>query len=1109
MLLILVVGLCSQCTTPRQEATDTAQDTLPKTPPLFTSLHATQTHVNFVNQLEEGPNTNILMYEYFYNGGGVAAGDVNGDGRVDLYFTANMGSNVLYLNQGDFSFEDVTARAGVAGREGPWKTGVTFVDVNGDRRLDIYVCYSGMLPEEKRTNQLFINEGNDEQGVPRFSERAAAYGLASTAFSNQIYFFDYDRDGDLDAALLNHNPKSLPVLNEVTTAALLKQDDPQRGLRLFNQTNQVFRDVTRDAGINGSELSYGLGLGLGDFNNDGWPDFYVSNDYTIPDYLYINNRNGTFTNTVQQSMEHTSHFSMGNDVADVNNDGWTDVMTLDMQPEDNRRQKLLLAPDNWGKFDLMLKSGFHYQYMRNMLQLNNGNGTFSEVGQWAGVAATDWSWAPLFADYDQDGWKDLYITNGYHRDYTNLDFIKYMDDVVRTRGRLKREDVLEIIHHMPASNVVNYMFAGGPNTQFKNQTQSWGFDQAANSQGAAYADLDNDGDLDMVVNNMNKPAFIYRNESAADAHHHFLKINLQGAGLNTFGIGTRITAHRQGQVVEAWQNPTRGYLSSVDPVVHMGLGSWSSVDSLHIQWPTGKQQWLTDIKADQVLTIQETAAQHTKETKHAQPETWYHRASTPLKHEDVSPPINDYKRQALLLMTQSHRGPCMAAGDVNGDGREDIMLGGAAGTPAKLYLQQRNGEFINHPQPAFVEDQASEDQDVVLVDVNADGLLDVYIVSGGYHQWTDGDAVLQDRLYMGDGRGNFRKESGRLPAMRTSKRCVAVGDVNRDGFADLFVGGSTVPGRFPESSPNYLLLNDGQGHFINEIHTRAPVLESLSLVTDAQWADLDLDGISELIVVGDFMPVSIFKWEQKTLVDATASYLDKTYAGCWNTLHVADINRDGKPDLLVGNMGLNTVCRVSDSEPGELYFADFDNNGSVDPFFSFYIQGKRYPYLTRDELLEQVGAFRRRFTDYASYADARLEDLYPPERWQSAGYKKINYLATAVFCSSDTGYHAVSLPPEAQYAPVYAIAVWDANGDGAQDVLLAGNTHHARIRMGNADANQGVLLQGDGQGNFRYVPQRVSGFSMHGDVRCLLARQGLVLAGIQNGPLVAYRKSGK
>jgi hypothetical protein len=508
--------------------------------PLFSLLKAEQTNIDFQNLLTEGLNTNILMYEYFYNGAGVAAGDFNNDGLADLYFSSNMSDNKFYLNKGKMQFQDITELSGAGGRTGPWKTGVNTVDINADGKLDIYLCYSGALPPEKRANQLFINTGNDEQGVPQFEERAEAYGLASTGFSNQSYFLDYDKDGDLDMLLLNHNPKNLPVQNIEATVQLFKQDNAEKGLRLFKQANGKFEDVTTISGINGSELSYGLGLGISDFNDDGWTDFYVSNDYTVPDFLYINNKNGSFSNKLENSIGHTSQFSMGNDVGDINNDGLQDIYTLDMLPEDNRRQKLLMGADNYPKFDLNVRSGFYYQYMRNMLHVNNGNGTFSETGQLAGVSNTDWSWAALMADYDNDGWKDLFVTNGYYRDYTNLDFLYFMNNYVQEKGRLMREDVMDIVKEMPSSNVVNYIFQNKKGHGFENKTMPWGIDHPSNSNGAVYADLDNDGDLDLVVNNINQPAFIYQNEAQNSGGNNFLQVRLNGTGGNTMGLGARI-----------------------------------------------------------------------------------------------------------------------------------------------------------------------------------------------------------------------------------------------------------------------------------------------------------------------------------------------------------------------------------------------------------------------------------------------------------------------------------------------------------------------------------------------------------------------------------------
>jgi enediyne biosynthesis protein E4 len=768
----------------------------PVSAPLFTLLPAEKTGIGFQNQLDEGLNANILVYEYFYNGGGVATGDFNGDGRIDAYFTANMTDNKLYLNGGNWQFRDVTQASGAGGRPGPWKTGVTTVDINADGRLDLYVCYSGALPPEKRANQLFVNQGNDASGVPTFAEKAAEYGLDSPGFSNQAYFLDYDRDGDLDMLLLNHNPKNLPILNEVSTAELFATDDPERGLRLFQQTtppsagpNQhgYFNDVTQRAGLNGSPLSYGLGLGIGDVNDDGWLDFYVSNDYAVPDYLYINNRNGrgdgpTFTNQITTSIGHTSQFSMGNDVADVNNDGRDDIFTLDMLPEDNRRQKLLMAPDNFAKFDLNLRSGFYYQYMRNMLHLNVGNfgegeggrgregkgfspsplkkPLFSEIGQVAGVSNTDWSWAALLADFDNDGWKDLFVSNGYVHDYTNLDFIKYMEDYVRSRGRLQRQDVLEIIGHMPASNVVNYGFRNQRGASFSNQTQNWGFDRPSNSTGAAYADFDNDGDLDLMVNNINQPAFVYRNESDNQAATHFLQLNLRGKGGNTQGIGTKVTLFAGGNRQTQMQTLTRGYLSAVSPVLHFGLGTVQTIDSVMITWPTGLRQTLRNVPANQTLTVEEAKAINPAPALVA-PKPVLTEIPSPMAYQNPAQSVNDFYRQPLLTNQPSYSGPCLIQGDVTGDGLADVFVGGTATEPASLFVQQKNGGFVRQKTPAFDADRGYHDAAAVFFDADGNGSLDLYVATGGYHTLAPDDPLLQDRLYLNDGRGHFARSPNR------------------------------------------------------------------------------------------------------------------------------------------------------------------------------------------------------------------------------------------------------------------------------------------------------------------------------------------------------------
>jgi len=1085
--------------------------------PLFTLLPADSTHVTFSNTLTEGLNTNVLMYEYFYNGGGVATGDVNGDGLADLYFTANMGDNQLYLNKGALHFEDITASAGVGGRPGPWKTGVTMADVNGDGLLDIYLCYSGKLRGEKRINQLFINTGNDQKGYPHFSEQAQQYGLADSSYSTQAYFFDADRDGDLDVLLLNHNPKALAVLDEAGTAAILQKDDPAIGVRLFRNDKNHFTDITQKAGISSSSLTYGLGAGIADINGDGWPDIYISNDYAVPDYLYINNHNGTFTDQLQTSVGHNSQFSMGNDIADINNDALPDIYTLDMLPEDNRRQKLLFAPDNYEKFELNIRSGFYYQYMRNMLQLHIGQGRgekshgplFSEIGQIAGVSNTDWSWAPLLADYNNDGWKDLMVTNGYLRDFTNLDFIKYMNDYLQSKGRLQREQVLELVHKMPSSDVVNYLFSNNKNCTFTNVSAQWGFNKPSNSNGAAYADLDNDGDLDLVINNINQPAFIYRNEARQQTGSHYLQVKLQGLPGNTQGIGAKVICYSAAGQQYLEQMPTRGYLSTVTSTLHFGLGAQTTIDSLRVIWVSGKQQLLQQIKADELLVVDEKAAKDTYKTGAFSP-ALFTETNAPIKYKAPVNIINDFKRQPLLVNPLSFNGPCLVKGDVNGDGLEDIYAGGGSGQAAALYLQQKDGGYIQKQQPAFEADKQSEDADAAIVDVNGDGFMDIYVASGGYHNYAPDDPLLQDRLYLNDGKANFTKSNNALPPMRVSKSCVRANDINNDGHPDLFVGGRVIPGRYPEIPESYFLINDGKGHFTNQMATIAPALQKAGMITDAVWIDMNNDAKKDLVVAGEWMPVMVYINVNNKLQDQTTNYLGKAYSGWWNKIVTGDFNKDGHPDFVIGNLGLNTQCHVSDKQPADMYYKDFDDNGAVDPVFCFYIQGKSYPYCTRDELLDQVSMMRTRFTDYKSYADLTIREIFTEAEMKDAGHLQANYLQTAYFESNASGkYQLKALPIQAQYTPVYTITPLDYNNDGYEDLLLCGNMNHARLRPGKYDANYGMLLQNDGKGGFSYIDQQRSGFYLKGDVRSVLFINKLLLFGINQQPVKAYTLSKK
>lgn len=1119
LLVLFSFLLMLSCSSKKEEVNDE-----PSGPRLFTLLSPDETGVKFMNTLNESPNANVMMYEYFYNGGGVAAGDLNNDGLDDLYFSSNMESNVLYLNRGAMKFEDITRQSGTAGRNGPWKTGVSMADVNGDGWLDIYIAFSGNLRPERLVPQMLINLGPDANGIPRFEDKAAAYGLAIPNNTTQAYFFDYDRDSDLDLFLLNHNPQTLPPVDEVTIKQMLETKNPSAGLRLFrndiNNGNPSFSDVTATAGIHNSVLNYGLGAGIADINHDGYPDIYVGNDYIAPDYLYINNGNGTFTDQAGKSLGHTSHFSMGNDIADINNDGMNDIFSLDMLPEDNRRQKLLFAPDNYERFNLNVKTGLHHQYMRNMLHLNNGNGRFSEIGQLSGISNTDWSWSALFADYDNDGWKDLLVTNGYLRDFTNQDFVKYMKSYLQTKRRnIGDEDILKLIHEMPASDVVNYVFRNEGNLSFTDKGKDWGFNEPSNSNGAAYADLDNDGDLDLVINNINKPAFIYRNESGKvsgkESGNNFIRIKLRGERYNTHGIGARITLYQGGHLQYLEQMPYRGYQSSVSPTLHFGLGKETAIDSIRVEWVSGKRQVIPRVQVNQSIEIKESEA--LPATLNSQPvkpafkssDSYFREVAPPIKYAHATTSINDFKRQPLLVNPLSFSGPCLVKADINNDGLEDIFAGGGNGKPGMVFLQNRNGSFNAVNNPDLEMDRDSEDADAIFLDANGDKHLDLYIASGGYHAFDPKDKRLQDRLYFGNGKGNFKKASDALPELISSKGCAAAADYNGDGHTDIFVGGRVVPGRYPEAPESYLLLNDGKGKFTNVTKQWNAQLPAIGMVTDAVWMDVNSDQRPDLLLAGEWMPLTVMVNTGKSLEDKTLDYFGKKYSGWWNTLHVVDIDGDGREDIVAGNNGLNSQCRATEKEPAGMYYKDFDGNGAIDPILTFFIQGKSYPYVSRDELLDQVSMMRTRFADYKSYADATIDDIFTKEEMKDAGYLEANTLATMLFLRKENSFREVALPREVQFAPVFAITTVDYDRNGSKDIMFGGNIYNSRLRFGRSDANQGILVKNEKNGKLSAVPQAACGLDLRGDIRSVVSIGEQLIFGINQQPLVAYKLNKK
>ncbi|MFP4095009.1 MAG: VCBS repeat-containing protein [Cyclobacteriaceae bacterium] len=1061
---------------------------------LFRLVPPESSGVDFTNTLQESPKLNILNYLYYYNGGGVAVGDVNNDSLPDIYFTANEQPNQLYLNRGNLQFEDISETAGVTGQPG-WTTGVSMADVNGDGLLDIYVSQVGAHEGLGGHNQLYINQGADENGLPHFTEEAAAYGLDIQSYGTQAAFFDYDRDGDLDVYLLNHTVHS-PETYVPTRQGRVRSP---LGDRLMRNDGNKFTDVSEEAGIYGSIVGYGLSVSIADINADGWPDIYVGNDFHENDYLYLNNGSGpdgkvTFTESLEQVINHTSRFSMGHDIADINNDGRLDIAVLDMKPEDERVLKISAGEDPYDIYQYKLQYGYNHQYARNTLQLQVGDSLFSEIGQLAGVDATDWSWSALFADLDNDGWKDLFISNGIYRRPNNKDYIDFISNQ-EIQASLNSGDIREnmsLVEKMPTEPVANYAYRNRGDLTFDNEADKWGLAQPGFSNGTAYADLDNDGDLDLVINNVNAVASIYENRSSEKLpDHHYLRLKLEAEGKNTFGLGARVWVYAGGQTFYQEQSPVRGFQSSVEPVIHFGLGRNSTIDSLRIIWNDGRQQLLEQPKANQVLTLKQADAKAITKPQDQYPlpkvfedvtQDW----QLPYRHQENN--YIDFNSESLIPHMLSQEGPALAVADVNGDGREDIFAGGAAHQPAQLLLQKANGGFAVHQADLWRQDQDFEDVNATFFDADGDGDQDLYVASAGNQ--TNGPS-LQDRLYLNDGRGNFSRRPEALPKMNTNTACVSPVDFDRDGDMDLFVGGRSIPGRYGLIPRSYLLQNDGQGNFTDVTEQIAPELAEAGMLTAAVWMDYNADGWQDLVIVGTWMPVTVFKNQQgEQLAKVEAQGLEKSH-GWWNTLAAADMDGDGDMDLLAGNLGLNSVIKANEDEPAELYIKDFDENGSLDHILTFYKNGISYPFANKAELTKQIVSLRKKYLTYADYADSQVEDIFSKEQLSDAEKRQAYHFASSYIENLGNGnFKMHHLPQQAQFAPVNALAVNDFNGDQISDVVLAGNSDAVGPKQGRYDASYGLLLLGRGDGTFDVQGPEESGLVVKGVSRKVLSIKG-------------------